>query len=607
MLSGNNYKFYKKKENKFKNLNSKEEKNYKTYNTKADILPYNNVKYKKNSKVFINLDPEYLEKNYKKGEKNYLQNYRDNKKPDNQANNNNYQINENISRKEPTFQRNQNNHYSPKKNNTNNFNYLNNIVDNENRKINPFSDNNDFKNASPIKKYIEKKNFIFYLNKGIKSQKENNNDINNKSINEKKFVNKSFDLNKAPNNRYNQISRNDNFNISQTQTERNKASFNIFQQKMITIFTQIISKIIKNHKKKNILNAFLSNLKRFYFQNKEDKNYSSSKFQKKNSKYNEYKYIINNYVKTNNKLPMRTVNNILKNENELIKKIKKSKESINFINNNQYYLQNKNNNNIQRLKELQKKYGKIYEKKKKSNASFDDKYNYYFLRKIKTQNNLTNKNINNNSEILSDQNKMKLLKNKLLRNVGRQPKMNLSQSIYPKINYSFSPSFFKETIPSISKDNNKIIIKKLKITPKLSKNIKKWPIDNTNEEIFTVYNIKDIVTSDKRLYVYINYIELFNQNNTKNESFYDNNLLKISNEFDINIKGLDKKKNKKNIINSRFKIYPNKLSEIEEEPYDKKNNINPIEKGIFILEKYKNNLKKEISKNSILDYKNEDK
>ena len=49
------------------------------------------------------------------------------------------------------------------------------------------------------------------------------------------------------------------------------------------------------------------------------------------------------------------------------------------------------------------------------------------------------------------------------------------------------------------------------------------------------------------------------------------------------------------------------MSKIEEEPNDKKNNINPIEKGIFILEKYKNNLKKETVKNSIFESMNEGK
>ena len=39
-------------------------KTYKIYKTKQDILPYNS-KYKPNQKIYIKLDPEYLENNYK--------------------------------------------------------------------------------------------------------------------------------------------------------------------------------------------------------------------------------------------------------------------------------------------------------------------------------------------------------------------------------------------------------------------------------------------------------------------------------------------------------------------------------------------------------------
>ena len=112
----------------------------------------------------------------------------------------------------------------------------------------------------------------------------------------------------------------------------------------------------------------------------------------------------------------------------------------------------------------------------------------------------------NNSEILNEKNKMKLLKNKLLRNACRATKNNLSQLIYPKMNFStyhnsfyskktFNSSFSKDENPSINpySNNNKIITKKLKITPKLSRNIKKEHIGNINEEIIKIYNIKDIV------------------------------------------------------------------------------------------------------------------
>ena len=249
MLSEKNKTFYKKKENKYNNFNSNEGKNYKKYKTKTDHLQYNNNGKNKNSKVFINLDPENLEKNYKKGEKNYPQEFRDKTKTYIQSNNH-YQTNANISENEAFFLGQQKDNFSSKKNNTNYFNYINNKVDNENRKINSNNDHNDYRNVSPIKKYIEKKNFMLYLNKGIMVQKDNN-DNNNKAINEKKFINKTFDYNKVGNNRYNPISLNDNFNISQTQTDRDKARFTIIQKKIITIFVQIISRIIEKHKKKD--------------------------------------------------------------------------------------------------------------------------------------------------------------------------------------------------------------------------------------------------------------------------------------------------------------------------------------------------------------------
>ena len=66
MESENNNKFYKKKEKIYKDMNY-------SYNDeilqkeKSDILPYADEN-KKNSKVYIKLDPEYLENNYKKAE-----------------------------------------------------------------------------------------------------------------------------------------------------------------------------------------------------------------------------------------------------------------------------------------------------------------------------------------------------------------------------------------------------------------------------------------------------------------------------------------------------------------------------------------------------------
>jgi hypothetical protein len=124
-------------------------------------------------------------------------------------------------------------------------------------------------------------------------------------------------------------------------------------------------------------------------------------------------------------------------------------------------------------------------------------------------------------------------------------------------------------------NKNRIIIKKLKITPKLSGNFKRKSsnsIGKQNEnkisrEIFKVYNVKNIVTSDKRLYVHINYISLYNdkKNYHKNKNnYYKNNLLKISDKININF-------NQRRLILKSNKKHE-KLSNIIEENSVKNNN-----------------------------------
>ena len=593
MASQINNNYYQKKENKYKYINSNKDKNNNIYKTKTDILPYN-LKYKQEPKIYIKLDPEYLENNYKNAEKKYLKN--------------------------------QNDLYSPTKDNNryNNNNYLNNTVDNNNRRINSFNNNNkENKTISPIKKYIEKKNFNFYLNKGIKAQNQNDNnknDINN--VNEENYANKSVDLNYSKNNRYIDNNNIDTDSIRSSQTQRkylDSFNINIYQKKMIIIFTQIINRIMQRNKRKNILKIFLNNIKKYYTDNKEENDNYNKKFQKKNTKYNEYKNIIDNYVKTNNN------NDSSNKNNELINRMKNRKEPINQRNNNNNLKLQKTENDIRRLKELQKKYAQIYKKKKnESNILNDYKYRNYILRKTKTQNIFNNnklyKSTQNNylndiSQILSEKKKAKLLKNKLIRNIKDSPQTSFRKKFNPNMNNQKSQAFY--TMPNLEEseetptksnniNNNKIIVKKLKITPRLSKNIKKENIINKNEEIYKIYNIKDIVTMDKRLYVYINYITLYNKKKEDENSmnYYDNNLLKISNEININIYGLNK--NKSRLNRYLLQIHKN-LSKIEEESYSRGNENmkinNDIEKGILKLEKYKNNLKNEIIKKSIINYK----
>ena len=606
MSSGNTNNLYKRKDNANQSINSNRDKKNISYITGADILT-NSLNYSQSPYVYIKLDPEYLENNYQNEEKKYAQNYRTN----NYTLNDNYNINNNSINKNEYMQqypylKNQRNTASPMNLNNNHLMYGNNTLDDSNRKRNSINDNNnEYKTVSPIKKYIEKKNFNFYINNGIFTQGNNN-------TRDEIYLNKSLEINKLHNNRYNYNNINDVYNNeNQRSAELPYLKMNIYQKKMINIFAQIINKIIDKNRKKEILRSFFNNFKKYYLKKKVS---NKHKFQKKNTKYNEYKNIINNYVKNNNNS---------KQENELNKNEKDNK-IINDRNNN---LREKktdyNQKDKKRLKELQKKYEKIYEKRKNSTISIDDKYNGYMLRKTKTVSNLSKKNQNDeNNESFIEQNKAKLLKTKLIRNANtntyreKKPLINLRQRIYPYSNFkSFSNNKNLGDTPTKNADNKKIITKKLKITPRISKNLKEESINNKKEEIYTIYNIKDIITSDKRLYVYINYITLDNKEKEEENKldYYDDEFLRISNEVDICINGLNIKKNK-NKSNNYLLNQSKYLSKIEEEPYDKNcmisskdqeniANKNNMEKAILILEKYKNKLKKEILKKNISNYK----
>jgi hypothetical protein len=151
--------------------------------------------------------------------------------------------------------------------------------------------------------------------------------------------------------------------------------------------------------------------------------------------------------------------------------------------------------------------------------------------------------------------KRKLLINQLDRNRRKFHKMNLSQEFNHSSNfknqiiynsYSNTPKksiIFNPNCEERQNNKNRIIIKKLKITPKgnfkrkSSNSIGKPNENKISREIFKVYNVKNIVTSDKRLYVHINYISLYNDKKNYHKSknnYYKYNLLKISDKIIIN-------------------------------------------------------------------------
>ena len=615
------------------------------YKTKTEVLPINTKK-TPNKSYYVKIDPENFEKKYNK-EKCNLPNTR----KDNNYNNGNNKISNsstNSSIKKPFYLRDTKDRKSPIKYNENNFiYYTSNTSNNKSRKFDKNKNENKnklIKNVSPVK----------FLNA---------NRINNNSKYSAIQTNNNLEKNKNNrlynNNNYNHVlsdkkniseNANNNININRAYRSRDNdrdnkiPSLNIYQKKLTTIFVRIIDKIISKHKKNEIMNKFFENLKNDFHNNNSESVDVPLLFNKKDSKYNEYKYkdIINNYSKTNNNLLITPNYNKNQNSKELINRMKNDKKDpIYKINNNNKGLRTKPVSNkkkdIKRLKELEKKYEKIYENKK--NTSFDSNFRNYMLRKYKTQNSLIPKKLgdNNNNSYISKLNitnyndhiffddilKSKLLKIKFMRNIDHFPEMNYSQEVTKPIQtYVSLKKYFTSTNVLNNKDKSykketplknkgKNIIKKLKLS---QNRIKPNNYNNDNKffETYKIMNIKDIQTSDKRLNVYINYITLYNDNRKKNYDYYDNDILQISNNFNFNYINmpLNRKTKKK-------KLFKN-LDKIEEEPEDKsfnsstqkmnKNRLlinNNIEEGILILEKLIDDYKKKIIKNIIINKKKE--
>jgi hypothetical protein len=126
--------------------------------------------------------------------------------------------------------------------------------------------------------------------------------------------------------------------------------------------------------------------------------------------------------------------------------------------------------------------------------------------------------------------------------------------------------------------NNKIIIKKLKITPKIRKSISKDKLK------FKKKDLDLIITNDKRLYIHINYKNLYDHAAYKrNKNNYDNNFLSVANKININII---------NPENNYFVKHPKFLNKIQENEINiKYNNAKSESKKIYNKGKIKRDKK----------------
>ena len=605
---------------------SKTEGNYRMYKTKTEILPFNSS-YNQNNKVYMKFEPENLKRKYKMVESKPIL-YKNKAKLSEITNNSlNNSTNGKIFKKSFFLNNSKNNSLLNSKSKDKSFGE---IYVNKNSKVDLNKEKS--KGLSPIKKYIE--NNKIYINKGIKNSKKKevqNAPYNNHTL-EYKIVNNAYIINSTQN------LNNNNYKINQRTKNNSKPSLNIYQIKMTNIFVQIINRNIFKHIKKDII-IFFDNLKdynyNFYHNRKKLNEPSDYKYKKNDSKYNQYKDLIYSYFKTNNNLPGIIYKNLYKNEDELMSSLKNKKTSQVQNNDSKNKNSNNNKNDKIRFRELQKKYENIYQRKKNYNISFDDRYKKYLEN---SENNLydpkkgfdynklkdsQNKNNANNERMMF---KRKILINQLYKN-GTKTKTNLSQDfnrsskfknqiIYNSYSNSPKNSILLNPYHEESQNNkNGVIIKKLKITPKLSSNLKRKNSNSIEKkyenkisrEVFKVYNVKNIVTKDKRLYVHMNYISLYNDKKFYHENknnYYNDNLLKISDKIIISfnynrlidvLKSNKRHEKLSNIIEEKENSVKNNNSSNENDNEDNTNEKEKSEENTHILQN-------DVVKNIVLDF-----
>jgi len=485
-------------------------KNYTIYKTKTKIFSDN--KKKKNQNIYFNLNPEYQNNNYNKTNQNFFQ-------YNNNINNNYSQYDLNKNTQIPT--------YIP-------FNVINNNISSNDRIYQKYYYINE--RNTPLKNYASNNNHPFTTNdRNFLGERilENPNIQKEINLEENDYMNKTtgFKILKRTlssyNNKYKLLGR---YKTIQTDSKSGELSFrqnnkqyiNIYRNKLVKVFVQNINKIMEKIKKREIIKMFYNNLKKYYYSKRRRINYINKELNQNDPKYTEYKDMIYNYIKSKNNLPMSKIYNILRPQDKMIfntinKDKSKNKQKIDNDNNSSTIKVNKKE--IERFKKMQKKYGNIYESKKKEIISFENKIKNYINHRTIESSSSTN---NDNDISLK--------------------KFNVKT---PNINAYKTKNIFKRKRRLNSKTSNKSY--------------------KTTSEVrnkYNIYIIKNIISSDKRLFLNINYINLENYNSST--KFYTNDILQISDLIDITLLG---NKYNKNIIARHKK----KLSKIEEEIDDKIN------------------------------------
>ena len=483
-------------------------------------------------------------------------------------------------------------------------------INQRNNQMNIYQKNNNvnktyfrnFKNENKLNNQYERRKSPFIKNINLGYLKNENLKIKNRSnLNENNFMNKTarpYFLNRTLSSfdekpKFYSMNIMDKLNSKETPLsfrQKSKKYLNIYRDQLVKIFVKNINKIIDKIKKRELMRKFYNNMKRIYYEKRYKTNYLNDKYNQSNAKYNEYKNMIYNYIKSKSDLSITSMYNILKPKDRKKHNSTSKKNMKNYKTNGKSdgnLDEKKEKNQIERLKKLQKKYGKIYMEKKRE-LSFEGKINKY----------VNQKTIENASSTTPDND---LPKNKF--NLIRENKKNFSEIFLKEKerNVNLQTEIYPYMIhksPEIIENKIKNMHKRKKRTNSLTSN-KSYNNLTNFKKIYNIYITKNIVTSDKKLFVNIKYISLDNFKSTK--AFFPNKVLKISKLVKINYIG-------NNNIKKHIKIHNKKLSEIEEE-IDEKINSNLslskrenkyLEKGEKTEKKIIKSIKGNINKNNIV-------
>lgn len=483
-------------------------------------------------------------------------------------------------------------------------------INQRNNQMNIYQKNNNvnktyfrnFKNENKLNNQYERRKSPFIKNINLGYLKNENLKIKKRSnLNENNFMNKTarpYFLNRTLSSfdekpKFYSMNIMDKLNSKETQLsfrQKSKKYLNIYRDQLVKIFVKNINKIIDKIKKRELMRKFYNNMKRIYYEKRYKTNYLNDKYNQSNAKYNEYKNMIYNYIKSKSDLSITSMYNILKPKDRKKHNSTNKKNMKNYKTNGKSdgnLDEKKEKNQIERLKKLQKKYGKIYMEKKRE-ISFEGKINKYINQKTieNTSSKTPDNDLPRNKFNLIRENK-KNFSEIFLKEKERN--VNLQTEIYP---YMIHKS------PEIIENKIKNMHKRKKTTNSLTSN-KSYNNLTNFKKIYNIYITKNIVTSDKKLFVNIKYISLDNFKSTK--AFFPNTVLKISKLVKINYIG-------NNNIKKHIKIHNKKLSNIEEE-IDEKINSNLslskrenkyLEKGEKTEKKIIKSIKGNINKNNII-------